>query len=347
MGQILPSAVLPRTGKVPFILLFRHFCLALLVMRHPKVSVVIPLFNKSDTVRRTIASVCAQVFEAWELIIVDDGSTDGGAELVNEFEDERIRVFRQENAGVSIARNRGIEEANAEWIAFLDADDEWLPKFLEILMPIAEAEKDVVMLSANQHVGLGGPMLLSASLPSGLQSYFRMNNGFIGPVHSSNCLISKQTLTKVGGFVVGQKLFEDWTCWMKAACDGDFYFLNQPLSIYHADSECSASRQSREPKDFYRYAFDLVQAAEAILSKGSLSASKSSELRSYLNRFILRSACPGILPNGGLKECRQLLRAVRWEVFRLGDIVPLLLVIRRYCRVLLFPHLDDRKRKEY
>jgi hypothetical protein len=96
----------------------------------PRVSVIIPLFNKAPFIGRALQSVAAQTFADSEVIVVDDGSSDGGAKIVEQFNDARVRLIKQDNAGPGAARNRGLAEAQGELIAFLDADDEWLPEFL-------------------------------------------------------------------------------------------------------------------------------------------------------------------------------------------------------------------------
>jgi GT2 family glycosyltransferase len=96
-----------------------------------KVSVVVPLYNKARWVMRSLDSIAAQTFGDFEVVVVDDGSTDGSAELVAAYRDPRFRLIRQANAGPGAARNRGIAESCAPLLAFLDADDEWLPTFLE------------------------------------------------------------------------------------------------------------------------------------------------------------------------------------------------------------------------
>lgn len=93
-------------------------------MKNPTISVIIPLYNKEPIIERTIKSVLNQSYSDFELIIVNDGSTDNSVEVVKRFDDDRIVLVEQENAGPSAARNAGIKKAKGEWIVFLDADDE-------------------------------------------------------------------------------------------------------------------------------------------------------------------------------------------------------------------------------
>lgn len=95
-----------------------------------RVSVIVPLYNKRAYVRRALDSIAAQTFDDFELLVVDDGSTDGSEEIVEAYDDPRLRLIRQPNAGPGAARNRGLREARGELLAFLDADDEWLPGYL-------------------------------------------------------------------------------------------------------------------------------------------------------------------------------------------------------------------------
>ena len=102
-------------------------------------SIIIPLYNKQAVIARTIESILSQSYINWELIIVDDGSTDGSDEVVRLYlGDQRIRYIRKPNGGVSSARNRGIKEAKGEWICYIDADDYFLPEGLKTMVELAE-----------------------------------------------------------------------------------------------------------------------------------------------------------------------------------------------------------------
>lgn len=108
----------------------------------PLISVIIPLYNKEPIIRRTIQSVLSQSFSDFELIVVNDGSTDSSMDVVRTISDPRLRLVEQENGGPSKARNTGVEAARGEWVLFLDADDELLPGALEHLLNVARHHPD-------------------------------------------------------------------------------------------------------------------------------------------------------------------------------------------------------------
>lgn len=96
-------------------------------------SVIIPLYNKAPYILRALDSIFAQTFQDFEVIVINDGSTDGGEELVDKRYGDRLQLFHQKNSGVSIARNRGVDRAQGEYVAFLDADDAWHPQYLAVM----------------------------------------------------------------------------------------------------------------------------------------------------------------------------------------------------------------------
>ena len=111
---------------------------------NPAVSIILPTYNRIDTLERAVRSVTAQTFEDWELIVVDDGSQDGSHALIEKHasDDPRIRLLRQANGGVAAARNTGLAAARGQWITFLDSDDAWLPHFLDLTTSFLRSEPD-------------------------------------------------------------------------------------------------------------------------------------------------------------------------------------------------------------
>lgn len=102
-------------------------------------SVVIPLYNKKHTIRECIASVLSQSYQDFELLVIDDGSTDNSFQVLSEYSDNRIRIVQQSNGGVSSARNLGLKLAKSKYVALLDADDLWMPDYLEKMNSFIEA----------------------------------------------------------------------------------------------------------------------------------------------------------------------------------------------------------------
>ena len=120
------------------------------------VSVIIPLHNKGKYIGRALNSVFAQTHEDFEVVVVDDGSSDHGPDIVRQYTDKRLRLIQQENAGPGAARNRGIREAKGQYVAFLDADDEWLPDFLKVTVDHLQKNADCVLCTVGFIDGRSG-----------------------------------------------------------------------------------------------------------------------------------------------------------------------------------------------
>ncbi len=128
------------------------------------ISVIIPAYNAGEYIARAIDIVLAQSRNADEIIVVDDGSTDNTSEVVAQYE-SKVKYIRQDNAGASVARNTGIEAATGEWIAFLDADDEWLPEKLKLQTEHLMRNGDLVWTTGNYICCVCGKELQSPHLP--------------------------------------------------------------------------------------------------------------------------------------------------------------------------------------
>lgn len=207
-----------------------------------KVSVVIPLYNKEPYIKRALSSVLEQTEQDFEIIVVDDGSTDRGAEVVREFKDDRIRLVQQPNAGVAAARNKGIEAATAEAVAFLDADDVWKARFLEIVLGLHRKFPQAGMCCAayeyrDKDNRTRIPRILG--IPKGVwegivPDFFAAMLGAF-PAHSSAVLIPKKTFLDSGFFPVGEKLNEDLDLWVRIALKHSVAFSSAVGAVYFRD----------------------------------------------------------------------------------------------------------------
>lgn len=185
-------------------------------MYKPLVSVVTPTYNRAHTLGKAIRSVLNQTYENWEMIIVDDGSTDDTKKLVQSFTDARIRYFVKENGGPSQARNYGLTHASGDWIMYLDSDDELLSKCIEVMMDWASRNPDAVFAiprsSRTLELYKGGKLIQSVD-DSGdtppeftIQDIFERNAGF-----SPNGFMHLHSITDEGlVWDEGCKLMEDW-----------------------------------------------------------------------------------------------------------------------------------------
>ena len=206
------------------------------------ISVIIPLYNKEGSIAQALDSVMAQECQDFEVIVVDDGSTDGGAAIVENYGDPRIRLVRQENAGVSAARNRGIEEARGEYVAFLDADDVWMPGFLSEIealqkeFPQCRAQATNYVFNSN---GVKSPTILR-KIPFGgergvLVNYFEVASCSHPPVWTSAVCIERRLLQEIGGFPVGIKSGEDLLTWARVAVRTDWAYSMKAMAQYNIE----------------------------------------------------------------------------------------------------------------
>ena len=205
------------------------------------ISIVIPLYNKEQSITSTLQTVLKQTFQDFEIIIVDDGSTDHSVEEVNKVVDPRIRLIQQPNAGVSSARNRGIEEAKGEYIAFLDADDEWKPEYLETQYNLTQQYLDCSVFACNYEFrDIQGNVrsTIIRKLPftreyGVLSNYFEVASCSHPPLWTSAVMVKKDAIQSVGGFPVGIKSGEDLLTWARLACRYIIAFARTSHLIYN------------------------------------------------------------------------------------------------------------------
>ncbi|MCP4707733.1 MAG: glycosyltransferase family 2 protein [Planctomycetes bacterium] len=222
------------------------------------VSVVIPAYNAEEHIRRAIESVLQQSRPADEIIVVDDGSTDKTGAIVRGY-GEKIRYIQQENSGAGRARNRGIEASQSEWIAFLDADDEWPIEKLDLQIIHLRRHPDLVWAYGNIYYcwcGENQRFLLRSESEArqvlGEREYFdsyfeAYSAGFCA--FTINLMIKKDVLEQMGGFEVGMRRAQDTDLWFRIAYRWPKVgYVNKPLAIYHRLVPASITKTHTESK---------------------------------------------------------------------------------------------------
>jgi glycosyltransferase involved in cell wall biosynthesis len=199
----------------------------------PLVSVVIPAYNAAWCIQRAIDSVLAQDFRDFELIVVDDGSTDDTARILAGYNDA-LCVVSKRNGGLSSARNAGIAAANGRYVAFLDADDWWLPGKLTRQVELLESRPEVVFCSTATavHTPEGGQLPQWRCGESGgptLECIFRTNAFVAGS--GSAVMVRSEAFTRAGTFDESLRSLEDIDMWMRLAAQGGYACIDEPLTV--------------------------------------------------------------------------------------------------------------------
>lgn len=220
-------------------------------------SIVIPLYNKEQSVTNTLQSVLSQTFTEFEVVIVNDGSTDNSVEKVEGFNDPRIRLIHQANAGVSAARNKGIEEAKFEWIAFIDADDLWVEVHLSTL-------KEMIK-SYPEHKAFCNSYVLSSK-----KNNLRLDNDEVKIVDdyfveaikqhffwTGVVCVHKSLFEKVGYFNTNLSRGEDLDLWMRIGRKYSIVWGNKTTAIYNQESENKATKKNTNLENSIVYYLDF------------------------------------------------------------------------------------------
>ncbi|HYX30543.1 MAG TPA: glycosyltransferase [Pyrinomonadaceae bacterium] len=213
-----------------------------------KVSVVIPLYNKAQFIERALRSISAQTLRDFEVLVVDDGSTDRGPEIVDRYDDPRVRLIRQSNAGPGAARNAGIGQSKAELVAFLDADDEWLPEYLEeSVKSFEEFDPEVASITSGYIEHPAGRSTEELWRKRGITRGVYRVNADTSPrqvvtmlAYMSPCttVARAEVIRKWSGFYDREKsLFgEDAQLWLKVLLNEKVAFNLRPLGRFHREA---------------------------------------------------------------------------------------------------------------
>jgi glycosyltransferase involved in cell wall biosynthesis len=215
----------------------------------PKISVIIPLYNKGFIISETLDSVLAQTFADFEVVIVNDGSTDNSFEIVSQFSDKRIKLFQQQNKGAAAARNLGIEKATGELIAFLDADDYWYPNHLEELYQLY-IDFPNCGIYCNRYQIKTTSKHFQKPIFNGIDKYYRgiVSNYFYSNkpfriTWTSAIMIKKSTLQKFGGFNENVSNGQDLELWTKIGILSPIAVSNKSTALYYFNTPNSLTKR--------------------------------------------------------------------------------------------------------
>jgi glycosyltransferase involved in cell wall biosynthesis len=319
----------------------------------PTLSVVIPLYNKVRYIKRALDSVLAQTYQDFEVIVVNDGSTDGSEKVVEQYTDRRIRLVHREHInswGGHAARNLGIAEARADLIALLDADDEWLPIHLETIQRLAKNHPEcgayATRLSSLSQVGklerFHYKNIPDSPWEGVIPDYFLSARG-TWPVTASTVAVWKRALEDVGRFPEGEHHGGDLDLWCRIALRYSVAFSNYVGAIYHTDADFRIGR-SVDAESCYAQLFNTLDDAveSGVLPRGVPRRS----VQGYRNKLILGLAAFH-LRKGERQAARRILKRVTFAGSSRGDFLrrclysyaptPLLELARKMKRALL-PH---------
>lgn len=214
-----------------------------------KFSVIIPLFNKAQYVAETLQSIFAQTFTDWELIVIDDGSTDDSLQVATSVIEDakksfpigKLKLISQSNAGVSTARNNGVAASQGEYICFLDADDWWETTFLEEIDRLINDFPEAGIYGASYNIVKNGknlvaPIAFDVGFERGYFNYFEVYSRYLCmPLWTGAVCVKKVVFQELNGFNPQLKIGEDFDLWIRIALRYKTASVNKPLSYYNQD----------------------------------------------------------------------------------------------------------------
>ena len=259
----------------------------------PGISVVIPLFNKAPYIDACIGSVLIQDHSPLDVIVVDDGSTDVGPDIVAARSDSRIKLIRQTNMGVSAARNAGVAASKYELVALLDADDWWHPGHLRNLAELVNRYPDCGLF-ANAYEMLNGSALRRFQIGEQEQvysatSYLQSVLNGRDPVWTSATLVKKRIFNEMGGFLKGYSHGEDHALWLRFAMYANIVVSSFLGATYRRNADSLTARLVRVPDA------SMVTVDSLLVSRVGLAEDIRTLLGELKNRFALSHAFNALL----------------------------------------------------
>lgn len=254
----------------------------------PKFSVVVPLYNKGAHIVETIESVISQNYTDFEVIIIDDGSTDDGLAKVKSVADHRIKIHEQKNQGVSAARNRGVKEAAGEYVAFLDADDCWYPWHLSEMEALISKVPGAALYCVAHDILQEGkiyrrPKPLGSEFVGKVPDFFDAYSKGFGLVNSTTACLPKSFLLENTGFPLGVKKGEDVYVWIRAGVFGGVAHSAKSCARINRDAQARSNLILSDEVPFYIEWLDDFVFSSGLSEKDIKSAKRFLEKGVFFN----------------------------------------------------------------
>ncbi|NEO89375.1 MAG: glycosyltransferase [Moorea sp. SIO3G5] len=266
----------------------------------PTISVIVPVYNGEKTILETIQSIQAQTFSDFELIVINDGSTDGTLDVISTVNDHRLKVFSYENGGLPVARNRGIRRSTGEFITFIDADDLWKPDKLELQLAALQKNPEAgVAYSWTAFIDENSKFLFAWQ-----PLYWEGNvypqlliRNFISS--GSNIMVKRKYIEAAGEFDPSLKSVEDWDYYLRLAALCHFALVPKYQILYRRSSQSMTSK------------VDVMEKANLIVIERAFKAAppelKSLKNKSLANayRYLAKQCIANAFDDQGVKLASQ------------------------------------------
>lgn len=297
-------------------------------------SVIVPLYNKRPYIRRCVDSILSQSFLDFELIVVDDGSTDASHEVLENITDSRFKIIRQKNKGEGFARNAGMSIALGKWFAFIDADDMWLPNHLEELCRIINLVPSAGMVSTSSVKLIDGAGYSLEKIKDDLIiineiDYFFEASRNIGIINSSSTAIRSDIFKKMGGF--GKyKAGADLEYWARIALYYSVALSTRITIIYFRNTggvmEQIEKKKKRSVDKLHDLSPSVGMLCDATTAKIKMNEKQKRSIRLYINSRVFNSI-RGALYQGDIKRAQKYRKFYLSPVPLIGGAINLLLLL--------------------
>ena len=257
----------------------------------PRFSIIVPLYNKAPYVKKALESILAQSYTNYEVVVVDDGSTDNSADIVRELVNgkwklinDQFRLISQPNAGVAATRNNGVAASKGEYLCFLDADDWWEPRYLEEMDRLICDYPDAGLYGCDYFYAKNGSKKIFPKNVDGYIDYCKVYTQCgVMPVHPNGAIIPRKVFDEIGGFDPSIKMGEDFILFMQIVLKYKVAFFNKQLVTFNQDADPAWRAITKLHKPEYHMLFNLDKIESKVDTGQSLSIVNSESYKAMID----------------------------------------------------------------